>query len=210
MFIMHYIRDQHEKPLKMPQEKREKRLEPNVTIQTKLGNDDTSERDFSKKEHPALLLCMPYFCLAPYSTYSPSQGSDFYPMRTLLHSWHMSMPKRRDLQQAICGLDYPTEGQMFHVPQIWCLVLDNDKSTIQQWTSSCCKNSSLTRIYLLVTCTHSPAADIKRGLSGTNLKPATTEDNHPHLRTSDGGSRLWLLSVETWLVWSFLRSSSLA
>lgn len=130
MSIMHYVRDQHGKPLQMPQGKREKLLEPNVTIQSILGNDDTSERSFSKKEHPALLLCMPYFCLAPYSTYSPSQGSDFYPMRTLLQSWHMSTPKKRDLQQAICGLEYPTKGQIFHIPQIWCLILGNGKPSM--------------------------------------------------------------------------------
>lgn len=137
MSIMHHVGDQHEKPLQMAHGKRGKYLEPNVTDHAILGNDNSSKHDSSKKEHSALLLCMPYFCLAPYSTYPSSQTSDFHPLRTLLQSWHMSTPKKRDLQQAICGLEYPTDGQIFHVPQIWCLILSNSKSSIMNWTSSC-------------------------------------------------------------------------
>lgn len=130
MSLLHHVRDRHEKPLQMPQGKKGKYLDFNFATHAILSNNDAFERDSSKKQPSALLLCMPYFCLAPYSTDSASQASESYPLRTLLQSWHMSTPKRRDLQQAICDLGYPTKGQVFHVPQIWCLILGNSKFKI--------------------------------------------------------------------------------
>ncbi len=131
MFILHQVRDRYEKPLQMPRGRRAKCLAPNVTIHATSSDESTTERDFSKKKRDAVLLCMPYFCLAPYSSSSSPQASDFYPLRTLLQYWHMSTPKKRDLQQAICGLEYSTEGHIFHIPQIWCLILGNSQSSIK-------------------------------------------------------------------------------
>lgn len=207
--IMHRVRDQYEKPLQMPQRRKGKYIDPNVTFDDILNNDDVSERDSSKKGHPALLLCMPYFCLAPYSTYSPATPSEIYPLRTLLQSWHMSTAKKRDLQQAVCQLGYSPKDHVFHIPQIWCLILGNSKSTqmnrILPFHGRSFDQSPLIILDLLVSCTPSPPTDVKRGLSGIKVQAASTEDNHDVLRISDGGSRVWLLAVTncmTWLVWS--------
>lgn len=109
-------------------ERRGRYLEPNVTAHSFRNSDDASERSILAKERPALFFCMPYFGLAPYTTYVPSQTSTFYPLRTLLQSWHMSTSKKRDMQQAICDLQYPTKGYVFHVPQLWCLMLGDGGS----------------------------------------------------------------------------------
>ena len=123
MSLMHRVRDQHEKPIYMLQGRKGKYLDPGVTTAGILGSGHSPERDYRRRNRPAALLCMPYFCLAPYSDQPPSQASNFYPMRTLLQYSHVSTPKKRDLQQAITGLDLPKGGYIFHVPQMWCLIL---------------------------------------------------------------------------------------
>ena len=121
------MRDRNEKPLSMPHGKKGKYLDSDVMTAAVFSKGSTSKEDLKDKERSALFLCMPFFCLAPYSDYSPSQPSNFYPLRTLLQSSDMSTPKARDLQQAISSLDYPMKDCLFHVPQIWCLIIGNGR-----------------------------------------------------------------------------------
>ncbi|KAL8791931.1 MAG: hypothetical protein Q9195_005507 [Heterodermia aff. obscurata] len=124
------VRDQFEKPLPIPGKTVGKYLQPNVAFRRFPLSDDTSgERDISRQEVSVIWLCLPYFWLAPYSTSAPLQKSSSYPLRTLLQSWHMSTPKNREMQQAICDLDYPKEDYVIHVPQFWCLII-GDKTLI--------------------------------------------------------------------------------
>lgn len=118
MFILYRVRDRYEKSLQMPHGRRAKCLAPNVTVHATSSDDSTTGRDFSKKQRDAFLLCMPCFCFAPYSSSSSPQASDFYPLRTLLQYWHMSTPKKRDLQQAICGLEFNGRPYFPHTPDV--------------------------------------------------------------------------------------------
>ena len=123
------IRDRFEKPLQMPGKTAGKYLRPNFTSKSISIKEGASvDRKISREEVSVSWLCLPYFWLAPYSTGAPPQGSSSYPLRTLLQSRHMSTPKKRDLQQAVCGLNDPKKEYVFHVPQVWCLVLGDSKS----------------------------------------------------------------------------------
>lgn len=127
MALMSYVRDQYEKPVSMLEGRKGRYLDHNLTSHVAPTSDEASEADTSKPKRSALFLSMPYFCLAPYTTYVPSNTSDFSPIKTLLQSWHPSTPKQRDLQQAVCTLPYSQKGHVFHVPQIWCLMLSNSE-----------------------------------------------------------------------------------
>ena len=129
MMIIGDVRDRFEKPLQMPGKTVGKHLQPNITFKPFSKNTDASrEYNISGQEASVSFLCMPYFLLAPYSTAAPLPASSSYPLKTLLQSWHMSTPKKRDMQQAIRDLNYPDEDCVFHVPQVWCLMLGDSKS----------------------------------------------------------------------------------
>ena len=123
------IRDRYEKPLQVPGKAGGRYLQPGIAFKSISKNDDASGKHcISGQEASVSFLCMPYFLLAPYSSGAPSQASSCYPLRTLLQTWHMSTPKKREMQQAICDLHYPEEDYVFHVPQVWCLRLGDSKS----------------------------------------------------------------------------------
>lgn len=129
MGIIGDVRDRFEKPLQMPGKIGGKYLQPNLAFKPISKNDDALGKPKNwEQEASVSFLCMPYFLLAPYSTSAPLQASSCYPLRTLLQSWHMSTPKKRDMQQAIRNLNYPKEDYVFHVPQVWCLMLGDSKS----------------------------------------------------------------------------------
>lgn len=177
-----------------------KYLEPNLTDHVLLSNDAGLRQGHEiRKDRSAILLCMPYFCVAPYFSEYPSYIPNFHPMRTLLQSSFISTPRKRGLQQAICNLENPNNGHCFHVPQIWCLILGGGR---------CCSClhvyiNQLTLLDLLITCTHLPTASVKRGLGGIKILPASGANESPRIRVSHGGTGIWLLPVTdcmTWLV----------
>ena len=127
--IISDVRDRMEKPLHMPEKTVGKHLQPNVTFKPISKNDDASGiRTTSGQKASVSFLCIPYFLLAPYSTGTPLPTSSSYPLRTLLQSRHMSTPKKRDMQQAVRDLNYSKENCVFHVAQVWCLMLGDSKS----------------------------------------------------------------------------------
>lgn len=122
--LLQDVRDKYEKSLRLPQGVRGKYLEPNVTDHPFLSKDTgPGQGQKTEDDRNAILLSIPYFCMAPYVTEYPSHIPNLHPMRTLLQSSYTSTPKERDLQQAVCNLGYPKQGHCFHVPQIWCLIL---------------------------------------------------------------------------------------
>ena len=123
------VRDRLEEPLYMPEKTVGKHLQPNFTSKPISKNDDAPGiRNTSGQKTSVSFLCIPYFLLAPYSTGTPLPRSSSYPLRTLLQSWHMSTPKQRDMQQAVRDLKYSKENYVFHVAQVWSLMLGDSKS----------------------------------------------------------------------------------
>ena len=81
-----------------------------------------------KKDEPLMiLLCLPYFEIAPLSGHSSSQTPKTHQLRTLLQysSSHTSRSKSRELQQAVCHVNQSPEGHCFHISYLWCLVIGN-------------------------------------------------------------------------------------
>lgn len=102
-------------------------MEPNLAEEVVYDNKYKKKK---KRESRALLLCLPYFSLGPYSAQAASSVpmQDLHPMRTLLQSSFGLTPKKRDMQQAVCSLNNAAEGHCYHIPQIWCIVLNNSTS----------------------------------------------------------------------------------
>ena len=173
-------------------------LQPNVIFKSiSIDGDASGERSSSKQEVSVSWLCLPYFWLAPYSAGAPLQTT--YPVKTLLQSWHMSTPRKREMRQAICDLNYPKEDHVFHVPQVWCLMLGDSKSCGNQMsTGHACP---LTRIETLITCKPSQVTEPRWSWKRIRIQPASPQEDQPHLHVSDGGTRVWLLAVRSCLTW---------
>lgn len=202
MALMRHVRDQYEKPLSMPEGRKGRYLDHNLTSHVAPTSDEASEVGTSKHKPSVLFFSMPYFCLAPYTAYVPSNTSDFSPIKTLLQSWHISTPKQRDLQQAVCGLPYSTKGHVFHVPQIWCLMLSNSEphSTLRYFDQ---RHSLLMgMIETLITCMTSQSTADKPQWNGIRVRSVSPEEDQPQLRVSDGGTRVWLLAVKSCTTWT--------
>lgn len=97
-----------------------KYLEPTVT-----STDPASSRQKGNTSSRIQFLCIPYFHLKHFTTHRFSVTSDIHPIRTLLQIQHPSTSPKRDMQQAVCQLDYTRKRHCFHVPQLWCLMIDN-------------------------------------------------------------------------------------
>ncbi|KAL8936945.1 MAG: hypothetical protein Q9216_004676 [Gyalolechia sp. 2 TL-2023] len=70
-------------------------------------------------------LCLPYFTLESYAAHQYSNTSDTHPTRSLLQTQYPSAAMERDLQQAICHIQPSDQRLCYHVPQIWCLYVEN-------------------------------------------------------------------------------------
>ena len=81
--------------------------------------------DDEKDEPPMLLLCLPYFELAPLFGKGPTQNSRVHQLRTLLQysSAHAPTSNDKDLQQAVCHLKSSIKGHCYHVSYLWCLFI---------------------------------------------------------------------------------------
>lgn len=116
--LMHQIRhrDEHSLPT------REGRyLESGLTtwypsIKGFVGKDAASRIHF---------LCMPYFSLSPYIGDKYVTTADSHALRSLLQTLYPSASMERDMLQAVCQLQDTGLRQCFHVPQIWCLWVED-------------------------------------------------------------------------------------
>ncbi|KAL8717105.1 MAG: hypothetical protein Q9225_005628 [Loekoesia sp. 1 TL-2023] len=131
-------------------------------------------------------FAMPYFSLDSLAAHVFSNTSDTHPVRTLIQLQSPSTSTKRDKEQVVRQLGYSKGDQCFHVPQIWCLIVDNA---------------------LLLTCgpfsTGNPRLDTIR----TSPEPSTQAHT---LQLSDGRGRIWYLplsSCESWLEFQATLSS---
>ncbi|RDW68486.1 hypothetical protein BP5796_09143 [Coleophoma crateriformis] len=141
-----------------------------------------NKHEKKNKAHTIRFLCLPYFFLAPYSGYTLPNTSSLHPMKTLLQYSSASTSKKRDLDQAVCRLEYTKKGNCYHVPQIWCLILDND---------------------ILLTCSRLSSTDLRSGIIDiVSTPPVSGGDKKPaYVRVSDGANRLWILPKNACTPW---------
>ncbi|KAL8650306.1 MAG: hypothetical protein Q9210_003902, partial [Variospora velana] len=127
-------------------------------------------------------LCIPYFSLRPYIGDNYVTTGDAHPLRSLLQTQYPSASMERDMLQAVCQLQGTGQRQCFHVPQIWCLWVE-DK--------------------LLVTSSHFSLDETQQGIVKSNVVESTQDSlASPLLYVSDRSNRTWMIPTEqcsTWL-----------
>lgn len=74
-------------------------------------------------------MCVPYFCLAKYSSSAVAVRPSSHPIQTLLQARSSLIQKERDLQQAVRLLPDPPPSDV-HIAQVWFLVLDGCKQLL--------------------------------------------------------------------------------
>jgi hypothetical protein len=103
-------------------------MEP-IFLQECLSREDRPKEKTTKPRN-VTWICLPYFCLEEYSGGHSASKPNAHPMRTLLQARSSLARKERDMQQAVCSvLNNPPEF-CFHIPQIWCLVLDDCRHSL--------------------------------------------------------------------------------
>lgn len=122
--ILRNARDSRERPILASDGVRGMYLEPLLFE----GNIADSRTD--KKSRNVRLICVPYFSLAAYTPNNIPLQSPVHPARTLLQYLDPSTPRKRDLSQIVCKLNSAHDGlkgHCFHVPHIWCLILNESQ-----------------------------------------------------------------------------------
>jgi hypothetical protein len=86
----------------------------------------------------AYLFCsVPYNQLAQYSSLDKLSNPQLHPRRTLLQKKYPSTPMQRDLQQVVCNIDGTPAGHCFHMPDLWCLIINDSKQAFHSYHASC-------------------------------------------------------------------------
>ncbi|KAH6608778.1 mg2+ transporter [Trichoderma cornu-damae] len=87
----------------------------------------------SESSH-ASWICIPYFCLQQYSESSSTSNTALFPAQTLLQSQYSRSSQQRDMDQAVCQLGQARRGECFHISQMWCLIVGNNRLlTADNW-----------------------------------------------------------------------------
>lgn len=72
-------------------------------------------------------LCFPYFTLEKYGPPTLPENSKAHPKRTLLQTLFSSASRAQDFQQAVTQLPNTPKDYLFHVRQLWALIVDDSK-----------------------------------------------------------------------------------
>ncbi|KAL9010279.1 MAG: hypothetical protein Q9173_004768 [Seirophora scorigena] len=89
-----------------------------------------SFKGFARKDVSRIhFLCMPYFSLSPYIGDKYVTTADAHPLRSLLQTQYPSASMERDMLQAVCQLQGSSQRHCYHVPQIWCLWVEDSMET---------------------------------------------------------------------------------
>ncbi|KAI4167662.1 MAG: hypothetical protein LQ343_007047 [Gyalolechia ehrenbergii] len=127
-------------------------------------------------------LCLPYFTLNSYAAHQYSNTSDAHPTRSLLQTQYPSAAMGREMQQAVCHLQTSDQRICYHVPQLWCLYVENK---------------------LLVTCSRFSMDETQQGIANVDMvKSPTNLSTTQILHVSDRSGRTWLIPISecsTWL-----------
>ena len=118
------VQKQYEKTFRTSQGPKGRYMQPNFMQE----NIISEARAQSRRGRNVRVLCLPYFLLKRYTAQPLPSKSPLHPIRTLLQSHFPSAGKELDLQQVICALADTPKEHCIHVPQLWCLILDDSKS----------------------------------------------------------------------------------
>ncbi|KAL8932385.1 MAG: hypothetical protein Q9211_006344, partial [Gyalolechia sp. 1 TL-2023] len=118
--LIHLLRQKSEHSIPIAGATKGRYLEPNMTTWP-----PSLRYSPGKKAGRVHFLCLPYFTLAPYAAHQYSNTSDAHPTRSLLQTQYPSAAMERDLQQAVCQLQASDQRLCYHVPQLWCLYVEN-------------------------------------------------------------------------------------
>lgn len=140
-------------------------------------------RDPEKRTASACFFSLPFFSLQRYDVggiRSLPPGSDEHPARPLVQMQTRSLSERRELAQAICQLPSTPKGQLLHVSQVWCLVVNDDT---------------------LLTCSPASAKQIQgQSIAIDQLKQSFREEKSVLIRgNSEVQLQLPLKDVQSWL-----------
>ncbi|EKG15467.1 Mg2+ transporter protein CorA-like/Zinc transport protein ZntB [Macrophomina phaseolina MS6] len=147
-------------------------------------NFDQELRDGSKL--PTVdFLCFPFFTLEKYGPPSLPDHSRGHPKRTLLQTLFSSASRAQDFQQAVTQLCNTPKEYLFHVRQIWALIVD-DK--------------------FMITCSNQDASDIANDSMNIKSEPSfgvssTGSIGPGYIEVSDGGLNVWLFLLEECKSW---------
>lgn len=96
------------------------------SLQRTIPPDDALAGRATSTPRTATWVCVPYLSLEAYSRLDSASG---FPAKTLLQMQYSRAGKARDMQQAVCMNGGVPAGHCYHIAQLWCLVLDNCKSS---------------------------------------------------------------------------------
>lgn len=102
-------------------------MEPEV-VEIPLMNPEDDQHDQKQSSDATLKwACLPYFNLQQYSGLLAGTGNASFPSWTLLQQHYRAISEQRDMEQAVAQLGAAPKGHVFHISQLWCVVLDNSK-----------------------------------------------------------------------------------
>ena len=125
--LLESVKETREMPIVTPSGTGGRYMQPHVS--NIAGNTGRIKKLKHGDERKVLLICIPYFHLAPYYQTSSLVIPSAHPMRSLIQSSYEQIPKHRDLKQAVCNVAQSRKGSCYHVPQIWCLVINRSTAT---------------------------------------------------------------------------------
>lgn len=103
-------------------------LEPrSMEVPLKLLKNKTTADEEARGS--ARWICLPYFSLEKYSGLSAASEPTAFPAQTLLQIQYSRNTSQRDMEQAVCQLGSAERGECFHIAQLWCLIIDDSKSS---------------------------------------------------------------------------------
>lgn len=180
--IFNRIRKQFEKPWRPPQGTNGRYMEPFFFQETVSSNSKSK----SRRTRATTVMSLPYFSLEKYAYQKVGDKSTSHPVRTLLQSHIPSVGRERDINQAASKLPNVPEEFCFHVPQLWCLVIDGD---------------------LLITAARLPFKKFLDESIKVMTKPVidsqsiSTPDSRSVLQIDNDGCCLWFLPLEDCETW---------
>jgi hypothetical protein len=92
--------------------------------------DDASDSGY-------IFCSVPYTQLAQYSSLDKLSKPQLHPRRTLLQTKYPSTTMQRDLQQVVCNINGTPAGHCFHMPNLWCLIINDSKQDFHSHHAPC-------------------------------------------------------------------------
>lgn len=161
-------------------------MEPTVATETKDKTRPPAVSDDSAGYGDLLFCSLPYFCLDQHCLTNMPRGARLHPSQPLLQSYHPSIGKQRDMQQAINHLQGIPDDHCFHISALWCLIIAD------QHIVTCVKGLSAETI-LTESIKVQHILALSPVVTGTSTLPTVLQVLHEN--------RLWLIPIDQCDTW---------